>query len=104
MANIERRPNGVWRARYYNHAVKQHVKHFPRKIDAKAWIDEVTASVLSEAGTAVCTSGRVLHSNQRCPLWRPDRVPPCPEGVAPTPVGSVTSLRCWLLCGQEREG
>ena len=46
MANIEKRPGGVWRARYYDEAGKQHAKHFPRKVDAKAWIDEVTASVV----------------------------------------------------------
>jgi hypothetical protein len=57
MANIERQPNGGWRARYYDHAGKQHVKRSPRKIDAKAWIDALTASVLSEASTVVCTSG-----------------------------------------------
>ena len=46
MANIEKRPNGVWRARYYDEAGKQHAKHFPRKVDAKTWLDTVTASVV----------------------------------------------------------
>jgi len=46
MANIEKRSNGVWRARYYDDAGKQHARHFPRKVDAKAWIDTVTASVV----------------------------------------------------------
>ena len=46
MANIEKRSNGVWRARYYDDAGKQHARHFPRKLDAKAWIDTVTASVV----------------------------------------------------------
>jgi hypothetical protein len=46
MANIEKRPTGVWRARYYDETGTQHAKHFSRKIDAKAWIDEVTASVV----------------------------------------------------------
>jgi len=46
MANIEKRPDGVWRARYYDETGKQHAKHFGRKVDAKAWLDEVTASVV----------------------------------------------------------
>jgi integrase len=46
MANIEKRPSGVWRARYYDDAGKQHAKRFPRKVDAKAWLDTVTASVV----------------------------------------------------------
>jgi hypothetical protein len=36
MSNIEKRSNGVWRARYYDDAGKQHARHFPRKVDAKA--------------------------------------------------------------------
>ena len=46
MSNIEKRPNGVWRARYYDDAGKQHARHFPRRTDAKTWLDEVTASVV----------------------------------------------------------
>ena len=46
MANIEKRPNGVWRARYYDDAGKQHAKHFARRVDAKTWLDTVTASVV----------------------------------------------------------
>ncbi len=46
MASIEKRPDGVWRARYYDETGKQHAKHFGRKVDAKAWLDEVTASVV----------------------------------------------------------
>ena len=47
MANIEKRPDGVWRARYYDAAGRQHARHFRRKVDAKSWIDEVTASVVT---------------------------------------------------------
>jgi len=62
MANIEKRPDGVWRARYYDEAGKQHAKHFPRRIEAKAWLDQVTASVVRgdyvdpKAGRATFTS------------------------------------------------
>ena len=47
MANIEKRPNGVWRARYYDSAGRQHARHFKRKIDAKKWLDDVTAAVVT---------------------------------------------------------
>lgn len=47
MANIEKRPDGVWRARYYDAAGRQHARHFRRKVDAKSWIDEVTASIVT---------------------------------------------------------
>lgn len=47
MASIKKRPDGVWRARYRDGAGKEHARHFPRKIDAQRWIDEVTASVVT---------------------------------------------------------
>ncbi|GGG50832.1 site-specific integrase [Kocuria dechangensis] len=45
MASIKKRPNGSWRARYRDHEGKEHARHFPRKIDAQHWLDEVTTSV-----------------------------------------------------------
>jgi hypothetical protein len=39
------------RARYRDEAGKEHAKHFPRKIDAQRWLDDVSASVV--AGTYV---------------------------------------------------
>lgn len=47
MASIKKRPDGVWRARYRDNAGKEHARHFPRKVDAQRWIDEVTASVVT---------------------------------------------------------
>lgn len=44
MASIAKRPDGVWRARYRDEAGKEHARHFPRKVDAQRWLDEVTAS------------------------------------------------------------
>lgn len=51
MASIKKRPDGVWRARYRDEAGKEHARHFPRKVDAQRWIDDVTASVV--AGTYI---------------------------------------------------
>ena len=47
MANIQKRPNGKWRARYRDLDGKEHARHFDRKIDAQRWIDEVTASLVT---------------------------------------------------------
>ncbi|MEU0166769.1 site-specific integrase [Streptomyces iakyrus] len=47
MANIQKRPNGKWRARYRDLDCKEHARHFGRKIDAQRWLDEVTASVVT---------------------------------------------------------
>ncbi len=47
MANIAKRPNGRWRARYRDPDGKEHARHFDRKIDAQRWLDEVTASLVT---------------------------------------------------------
>jgi len=35
-----------WRARYVDHAGKEHTRHFDRKVDAQNWIKAVTASLV----------------------------------------------------------
>lgn len=47
MANVAKRPDGQWRARYRDAAGKEHARHFARKVDAKRWLDEVTTAVVS---------------------------------------------------------
>ncbi|QYC44947.1 Transposase [Nonomuraea coxensis DSM 45129] len=47
MASIKKRPNGKWRARYRDADGKEHARHFGKKLDARRWLDEVTASVLT---------------------------------------------------------
>lgn len=46
MVSIRKRPDGRYRARYRDDAGKEHARHFTRKVDAKNWLDEVTASVV----------------------------------------------------------
>lgn len=36
--NIQRRPNGKWRARYRDAAHRERARHFSRKRDAEAWL------------------------------------------------------------------
>ena len=45
MANIAKRPDGQWRARYRDVHGKEHARHFDRKIDAQNWLDSITTAV-----------------------------------------------------------
>src|SRR5215218_8325203 len=49
MASIAKRPDGAYRARYYDPYGKQHAKHFRRKTDAQQWLDRETAKLVSGA-------------------------------------------------------
>ncbi|KQQ89448.1 integrase [Arthrobacter sp. Leaf137] len=67
MANIQKRPDGRWRARYRDEVGKEHARHFPRKIDAKRWLDEVTASVV--AGTYVDPKTALTTVEEWSVIW-----------------------------------
>jgi integrase len=45
MANIAKRDDGRWRARYRDARGKEHSRHFTRRVDAQHWIDSVTTAV-----------------------------------------------------------
>lgn len=47
MASITKRPDGKYRAVYRDDTGRQHSKHFARKVDARRWLDEVTAAVVT---------------------------------------------------------
>lgn len=49
MASIQKRTDGRWRARYRDHAGKEHARHFARKIDGQRWLNEVTATIVTGA-------------------------------------------------------
>lgn len=67
MANIQKRPNGRWRARYRDAAGKEHARHFGRKVDAQRWLDEATAEMVS--GTWVEAKARKITVDQWCDQW-----------------------------------
>lgn len=46
MASIKKRDNGKWRARYRDDSGREHAKHFDRKADAQAWLDDETAGLV----------------------------------------------------------
>jgi integrase len=39
MGNVQKRPDGRWRARYRDAAGKEHAQHFDRKRDADRWVE-----------------------------------------------------------------
>lgn len=67
MASIRRRPDGVWRARYRDANGKEHARHFKRQVDAKRWLDEVTASVVT--GMYVDPKTAKMTVGEWCDLW-----------------------------------
>ena len=52
MANIARRPNGKYRARYRDEAGREHARHFTRKADAQRWLDQQTAALATGSHVA----------------------------------------------------
>lgn len=67
MASINKRPNGKWRAQYYDSEGKQHTKHFPRKIDAQQWLDEITASLVRQ--DYIAPSAAKITVGEWCDMW-----------------------------------
>lgn len=67
MASIAKRPDGIYRARYRDPAGKEHARHFRRKIDAQAWLDQVTTAVGS--GTYVDPAAAKLTVAGWCDEW-----------------------------------
>lgn len=45
--SIAKRPDGRWRARYRDDTGRERARHFARKVDATAWLDEVTSTLLT---------------------------------------------------------
>jgi len=67
MASIAKRPDGRWRARYRDDADKEHAQHFDRKIDARRWLDDVTASLVG--GTHVEPKTARMTVGEWCDTW-----------------------------------
>ncbi|MFZ1410590.1 MAG: site-specific integrase [Micropruina sp.] len=47
MASIQKRPDGVYRARYRDATGREHARHFKLKKDAHLWLDEQTAALVT---------------------------------------------------------
>jgi integrase len=60
-------PDGVWRARYRDEAGKEHARHFARKVDGQAWLDEQTVALVS--GTHVAPRKARITVGEWCDTW-----------------------------------
>ena len=67
MASISKRPNGTWRARYRDDSGGEHARHFGRKTDAQAWLDEQTSKLV--AGTHVTPRLARTTVGEWCDTW-----------------------------------
>lgn len=67
MASIKKREDGKWRARYRDDHGKEHARHFDRKSDGQAWLDEQTAKLV--AGTHVTPRQARTTVGEWCDLW-----------------------------------
>jgi integrase len=56
-----------WRARYVDERGREHAKGFARKTDAKDWLDEQTAAIVS--GTHVAPRDAQFTVEEWCDLW-----------------------------------
>jgi integrase len=67
MANIQKRPDGRWRARYRDANGKEHARHFSRKIDATQWLNSVAAAQAS--GTYVDPKAGQVALGEYAQMW-----------------------------------
>src|SRR3954451_7052173 len=67
MASIQKRENGRWRARYRDHAGREHARHFTRRIDAQRWLDQENAKL--QTGTWVDPKTSRTTVEQWCDTW-----------------------------------
>ena len=72
MANIARRPDGRWRARYRDAAGREHSRDFTRKVDAQNWLDSVTTAVTT--GTYVDPRLSKITVDTWAPRWLATKV------------------------------
>jgi hypothetical protein len=67
VSSITKRPDGRWRARYWDDAGKEHARHFARKVDGQRWLDETASSVIT--GTYVSPATARTTVGDWCGTW-----------------------------------
>ncbi len=72
MANIAKRSDGRWRARYRDAAGREHSRHFKRKLDAQNWLDSVTTAVTT--GSYVDPRLSKITVGEWAPRWLATKV------------------------------
>lgn len=72
MANIAKRSDGRWRARYRDAAGREHSRHFARKVDAQNWLDSVTTALTT--GSYVDPRKAKITVAEWAPRWLATKV------------------------------
>lgn len=72
VASIAKRADGRWRARYRDASGKEHARHFPRKVEAQRWLNEVTTAVVT--GTYVDPRTRTTTVADYAARWQSAQV------------------------------
>jgi hypothetical protein len=67
VANIAKRPDGQWRARYRDSQGQEHARHFDRKIDAQNFLDTITTAV--QTGLYVDPANGRITVGEWAPRW-----------------------------------
>jgi integrase len=68
MGNIQKRPNGQWRARYRDATGREHARHFEKRSDARRWLDEVTSSIVT--GRYIDSRSAQIIFQEYAEYWR----------------------------------
>src|SRR5829696_8735371 len=72
MANIAKRPDGRWRARYRDPSGKEHARHFDRRVDAERFLTTVEHSKLT-GGYVDPRAGRITFGEYAA-TWQAGQV------------------------------
>ena len=72
MSSIDKRSDGKWRARYHNEEGRQRCKHFARKVDAKRFLDEIAASMVT--GTYVDPRQAKVRLRDYAKTWEAQQI------------------------------
>lgn len=72
MASIAKREDGKWRARYVDPDGRQHAKHFERKVDATAWLDQKRGELA--AGDFIDPAAGKVTFKEYAESWRAAQV------------------------------
>jgi hypothetical protein len=73
VGNVQKRPDGRWRARYRDPSGRERAKHFDRKIDAEKWLTTVEASKLQGAYVDLSDKTTVIEYARRHAARQPHR-------------------------------
>ncbi|MBL7493880.1 site-specific integrase [Frankia sp. AgB1.9] len=96
--SVKKRPDGKWRARYYDSAGKEHSRHFARKVDAESWERDQRAAVAR--GTHVDPAAGRETVRVYGERWRAAQVQHRPETA--TKVEVITRLHVYPVLGDRR--